>query len=232
MAKTVSGRVPSGISGFDELTSGGIPKGSLLVVSGDPGSGKTILCMQFLNYGVENGEKSVYISLEESEEEIISTAERFGWPFGKYVEEGKLEIITIELYDFDKLRDTIEDTVMRLGASRVVIDPGIVFRLYFERELDARKRIVALGKMLKGLGATTIITNEISLGQETSLYGLEEYVADGVVLMYHTKLQNRFIRSVAILKMRNTKIAEKLYPLQISASGITVLPKQEIFEKV
>ncbi len=226
-------RTKTGIPGFDALCNGGIPRGSLIVLSGDPGSGKTIFCLQFLHNGiVDYNEPGLYISLEETKEEILNTAAAFGWDFRKLMQEKKLEISTIELYDFDKLRDAIEDAVARIDAKRVVIDPGVIFRLYFERELDARKRILGLGKMLKRIGATSVITNEISLNKESSLYGLEEYVADGVILLYHTKLEDRFVRSAAILKMRNTKIAEKLHPVEITPNGIVVAANKELFEQV
>ena len=226
-------RTKTGVQGFDALCDGGIPRGSLIVLSGDPGSGKTIFCLQFLYNGVvEYGEPGVYISLEETKDEILNTGAVFGWDFRKLVQDRKLEINTIELYDFDKLRDAIEDSVARVGAKRVVIDPGVIFRLYFERELDARKRILGLGKMLKRIGATSVITNEISLNKESSLYGLEEYVADGVILLYHTKIDNRFVRSTAILKMRNTKISEKLHPVEITPNGILVSSNKELFEQV
>ncbi len=144
----------------------------------------------------------------------------------------KLRIVTLELYDFERLKAAIEDNVKEINAKRVVVDPGVIFRLFFDRELDARKSIVSLGKMLKALGTTTIITNEISLDKISSLYGLEEYVADGVILIYHTKIKNRFVRSVAILKMRNTEITEKLKPVKITGNGISVLSKGELFDEV
>ncbi|MBS3062734.1 MAG: AAA family ATPase [Candidatus Diapherotrites archaeon] len=226
-------RTQTGIPGFDALCNGGIPKGSLIVLSGDPGSGKTIFCLQFLHNGVVDfNEPGVYISLEETKEEILNTGSVFGWDFRKLIQDHKIEVNTIELYDFDKLRDAIEDTVARIDAKRVVIDPGVIFRLYFERELDARKRILGLGKMLKRIGATSVITNEISLNKESSLYGLEEYVADGVILLYHTKVDDRFVRSTAILKMRNTKIAERLHPIEITPNGILVASNKDLFEQV
>ena len=232
MANEVA-RTYSGVPGFDEMVGGGIPNGSLCVLSGDPGSGKTIFCLQFLYNGVaQYNENGVYISLEESKQEIIATASVFGWDFQKMVDENKLGLMTVELYDFDKLRDAIEDMVTKVNAKRVVIDPGVVFRLYFERELDARKRILSLGRMLKRIGCTAIVTNEISLDKTSSLFGLEEYVADGVILLYHTKLNDRFIRSVGILKMRGTKISEKLHPIIISKTGIKILPKQTMFEEM
>ena len=227
------GRTKTGVQGFDEIIFGGIPKGNLVVFSGDPGSGKTVFCFSFLYEGVKRyNEPGVYVSLEESSDDLLDNALEFGMDFKPLIDEGKLKIITIELYDFDKLKNSIEDAVQAINAKRVVIDPGVVFRLFFEKELDARKRILSLGKTLKHLGCTSIITNEISLDESHSLFGLEEYVADGVVLLYHTKTQNRFVRSIAILKMRGTKVSEKLHPLQITKTGLKILSKQELFEEV
>jgi len=225
-------RTFSGIPGLDEILFGGFPKNNLVVISGDPGSGKTCMCLEFLYMGATKyNENGVYVSLEESEDEIFRTAEGFGWDFKKLVSEGKMMIISIELYDFDKLKNTVEDAVSRIHARRLVIDPGVVFRLYFDRELDARKRLLSLGRMLKKIGCTAIITNEISLDKTSSLFGLEEYVADGVILLYHTQLEQRFVRSVGILKMRGTKISEKLHPIAITKQGIKILAKHELFEE-
>jgi len=226
-------RTKTGVPGLDDILFGGIPQNNLVVISGDPGSGKTGLVLEYLYNGViKFNEPGVYISLEESAEEITGFAELFGWDIKSLIKKGLISVITIELYDFDKLKNTIEDEVSRIGAKRLVIDPGVVFRLYFERELDARKRILSLGRMLKRIGCTALITNEISLDKSSSLFGLEEYVADGVILLYHTKLEDRFIRSIGILKMRGTKISEKLHPIRITNTGIKVLSKQELFEEV
>lgn len=225
-------RTKTGVFGLDELLRGGIPKGNLVVISGDTGSGKTCLCLGFLyNGAVKYNENGVYISLEEKEEDIIKSAKLFGWDYAKAIEEKKIKIVTIELYDFERLKNTIEDTVISVGAKRVVIDPGVIFRLFFEKELEARKRILSLAKMLKELGVTTLITNELELGKEKGLFGLEEYVADGVILLYHSRVNNYFVRSVAILKMRGTEISEKLHPIKISPEGIKILSKQELFEE-
>ncbi|MDP2974373.1 MAG: ATPase domain-containing protein, partial [Candidatus Diapherotrites archaeon] len=157
-------RTKTGVPGLDDILYGGIPRNNLVVISGDPGSGKTCLCLEFLYYGaVKYGEAGVYVSLEESEGEIIGFAELFGWDVKGLIEQKLLSIVTVELYDFDKLKNTIEDEIARLQAKRLVIDPGVVFRLYFDRELDARKRILSLGRMLKRIGCTAVITNEISL---------------------------------------------------------------------
>ncbi|MFH0969847.1 MAG: ATPase domain-containing protein [Candidatus Diapherotrites archaeon] len=233
LASTVLERTPTEIMGLDDLIGGGIPKGNLVVLTGDPGSGKTIFCLQYLYQGVvKHNETCIFISLEEKAEELIETASIFGWDIQSQIKQGKMIIQTVELYDFDKLRDSIEDLVTKHRASRLVIDPGVIFHLYFERELDARKRILSLGKMLKKLNVTTIITNESTTGQHGGLYGLEEYVADGVILLYHTRVENRFVRSIGILKMRDTKISDKLRPVRITPQGVEVLPKEELFSEV
>ena len=227
------GRVKTGVPGLDDILYGGIPKESLVVLSGDPGSGKTVFCVEYLYNGIkEHGEKGVFISLEEDKKEITKMASMFGWDLEDLIETKLLAIETIELYDFDKLKNTVEDLCQKIGAQRLVIDPGVIFRLYFERDLDARKRILTLGKMLKRIGVTSVITNEISLDKTISLFGLEEYVADGVILLYHTKLKDRFIRGIGILKMRGTRISEKLHPIRIDETGLTVLSNQELLEDI
>jgi KaiC/GvpD/RAD55 family RecA-like ATPase len=233
MGNAIVQRTPTEVAGLDELIEGGIPKGNLVVLTGDPGAGKTIFCLQYLyNGAVKHNETGVFISLEEKPEELMETAAIFGWDLDGMIKKGKIIMQTVELYDFDKLRDSIEDLVAKHHAVRLVIDPGVIFHLYFERELDARKRILSLGKMLKKLNVTTIITNESTTGQHEGLFGLEEYVADGVVLLYHTRVENRFVRSIGILKMRDTKISDKLRPVRITAQGIEVLPKEELFSEV
>lgn len=230
--ETVVERTPTDIPGLDELIEGGIPKGNLVVLTGDPGSGKTIFCLQYLYEGAkEHNETGIYISLEEKPEDLIRTADIFGWNFKPLIDKGKIIIQTVELYDFDKLRDGIEDLVAKHHATRLVIDPGVIFHLYFERELDARKRILSLGKVLKKLNVSTIITNESGSTPQAGLYGLEEYVADGVILLYHTRVENHFVRSIGILKMRETDISDKLRPVRITSKGIQVLPKEELFSQ-
>jgi len=226
-------RTRTGIPGLDDLLGGGIPEGNFVVVSGDPGSGKTSFCIEFLYNGITKyGENGVYISLEESEPEIVKQAAYYGFDLIPLIKEQRLRIEMIALYDFEKLKNAIEEAVDSMKARRIVIDPGVVFRLFFDKELEARKSILELGRMLKRLGTTTIITNEITLENTHSLFGLEEYVADGVILLYHTKIENRFIRSVGILKMRGTKISEKLHPLELGLNGLKVLSKQELFEEL
>lgn len=226
-------RTITGIPGFDSLVGSGVPRGNLVVLSGDPGSGKTVFCWQFLYHGAaECNEPGLYVSLEESEESILKGAAEFGIDLGSLISKKMLTILTIDLYDFDRLKNALEDAIHNINAKRVVIDPGVIFRLFFEKELEARKRILSLGKMLQAINCTTIITNEMNLDKMKSLFGLEEYVADGVVFLYHARIKNKFLRAIGVLKMRNTAIIDKLKPISITNTGIKVLEKAELFSEL
>ncbi|PIU21483.1 MAG: hypothetical protein COT15_01950 [Candidatus Diapherotrites archaeon CG08_land_8_20_14_0_20_34_12] len=226
-------RTKTGVNGLDTILYGGIPKGNLVVLSGDPGSGKTITSIEFLYRGaMKFNEPGVFISLELEEKDIIKTAAGFGWDLQALIDKNMLVIETIQLYNFDRLCDTIEALVEKIKAKRVVIDPGVIIRLYFEKELEARKKVLELRRVVRKLGCTTIITNERTMDRTFTLFGLEEYVSDGVILLYHSKLESRFIRSCAVLKMRYTKTSESLHPLKIEKKGVNILAEQEQLEDV
>ena len=228
LLKKKASRHKTGVAGLDQLLYGGFPEKSLVLLSGDPGSGKTIMCLQFLHEGAtQYGEKGVFISLETPRDVLIDTAAQFGWDFKKLIDQKMIKVETVELYDFDKLKNLVEDTVQSIGASRVVIDPGVIFKLYFESKLKTRKKILDLARMLKDMGCIVLMTNELNL-IGGSVGGFEEYIADGVILLYHSPVyrspvKDYFIRSVCVLKMRGSKIVDRLWPLEISPVGLRVL---------
>ena len=225
-------RTKTGIPGLDKLLYGGIPKGNLVVISGGPGAGKTTLCLQYLYEGaLKANEPGIYISLEPTKDELIETGLEYGWDIQALIDKKMLEIVKVPLYDFEKLKTLIEDLVDKHKAQRLVIDPAGLFKLFFDKELEVRKAILELGELLKKVGCTTLLTIEMEGTTKSAFYGLEEYIADGVVLLYHTQVATMFVRTIAILKMRGTKISEKLSPLKITEEGVEVLAEEEVFSE-
>ncbi len=223
-------RVSTGIPGLDELLEGGFPSGSLILLSGGPGTGKTTFGLSYIYHGSLSGEPGVFISLEEEPEQIVRNSERFGWKVGKQIKSGKMDVVRLDLYDFSSLRSVIEENVLRLNARRIVIDPATILGMFLEHPLEIRKGLVELGKQLKKTGATSIISCEIPEGSDSvSPYGVEEFVSDGIVVLRRVMEGNMYTRVLSILKMRGTNHSTRLHPVRIGPGGIEVFSKEEVF---
>jgi len=224
-------RVPTGIKGFDELVEGGFPEKALVLLGGSTGTGKSTFAMNFLVHGAMNGEPGVYVSLEEAAEENEMQMRLFGWPVEKLKREKNLLVTQPELYDFDKLVTHLEDSVTKIGAKRLVLDSISLISMYFKDEFKVRRSLIDLEKTLKGLGCTTIAITEIKEGAKgVSMYGVEEFVVDGVIVLYFIKKENVFSRAIAIRKMRSTNHSLKIHPMQISTpGGVIIYPGEEVF---
>ncbi|MBI2971325.1 MAG: hypothetical protein HYY37_02820 [Candidatus Aenigmarchaeota archaeon] len=227
-------RVPTGVEGFDELIEGGIPQKSLVLLSGTTGTGKSIFGMKFLIHGAQTGEPGIYISLQESMEETLNQMRFFGWPVDELIEKGLLLIVQPELYNYEALLTIIEDTIDKVKAKRLVIDSLSIIGMYFEEPFKIRKSLLDLETLLKKLGCTTLAISEIGEGQnELSPYGVEEYVADGVFVLYYLRQGNMFLRAVAIRKLRSTKHSTKIHPVEIERpGGMLVYPSEEVFTDI
>ncbi|MCS7106263.1 MAG: hypothetical protein NZ942_03035 [Candidatus Aenigmarchaeota archaeon] len=225
-------RVKTGIPGLDDLINGGFPQSSTILLSGVAGAGKTIFCLQFIYNGAYvYNEPGVYISLEEEPERIINyAAEGFNWNFKDLVERKMVSFVSAEMYSFEKLRDLIETEVTKLKAKRLVIDPSTILGLYFEKVLQVRKSILDLTKLVKRLGCTTILVSEIEEGSgKISSLGVEEFIVDGIIILYYIKEAGFYTRGLCVRKMRATDHDSGLHPIQITKNGIVVFPKEQIF---
>lgn len=222
-------RVSTGIPGLDDLIEGGIPEGSTVLVSGGPGSGKTILSLQFLIAGATKGEKGVYISLEEDTNRLRDYISKvFEWPLEKLLREKKLIMIKAEFFDFEKFKNLVENEVEKNGAKRLAIDPITVLSLFFERPLEIRRSLLELDRLLKKLECTTLLTCEIPEGSRSiSSFGIEEFTSDGIILLYY--LLKGYPRALSVRKMRATRHDIGIHPFEITRKGIVVYPREKIF---
>ncbi len=230
--KQIINRVATDIKGFDDLIEGGFPDKSLILLSGTCGTGKSIFGINFLVNGALKGEPGVYISLEESPEENIRQMKTFGWPVEDLIKQRKLLIIQPTLYNYEALLTKIEDAVNMIGAKRLVLDSLSIIGMYFENVYKVRKSVLELSALLKRLGCTTIAIDETEKEEDLSAFHVEEFVVDGLVIMYYTKRDHHFDRAIAIRKLRSTKHSTKIHPFDInSPGGLVVYPGKVIFEK-
>jgi len=224
-------QVPTGIKGLDTLLRGGLPKGSTTLVSGTPGTGKTILSVQFLVNGyLQAKEKGFYISLEEDVDRMEKyMSKAFGWPIRELRKKGNLIMMRSDVYDFEKFKDLIETTIEKNGIERVVIDPITVISLFFEKPLEIRRSLLELDRMLKKLNCTSLLTCEIPEGTNAiSSFGIEEFTSDGIIILTY---QIGAPRGIVIRKMRLVDHDKEIHPFEIKeGKGIIVYPTEKLFK--
>jgi KaiC/GvpD/RAD55 family RecA-like ATPase len=241
----VMNRVATGIPGFDELVEGGLPEGRAFLVSGGTGTGKTIFATQFLINGAKMNEPGVYLTLDERPDLIREDMLRFGWNLRSFEDKGLLKIVDGTMaklgipsdeefslpatgFDLDKLLLELMRAIKKIRAKRVVIDSIPALGLNFDNEHEVRKAVLKMVYLLARAGVTTIFTTEIN--EETkqlSKYGVEEFVADGVVVLHYMGIGTQSNRTLHIRKMRATKHNEDLHPLEITDNGIRVLKVED-----
>ncbi|MDY6778513.1 MAG: ATPase domain-containing protein [Candidatus Nanohaloarchaea archaeon] len=217
-------RVPSGIPGLDNLLDGGIPKNHAVLVSGGYGCGKTIMCSQYIWEGLQNGERCLFISLEEHVEDIKFDARVLGWEFDQYEENGQLDITYLspdrpEIGFLDEINELVAESYDRIAIDTV----SVMLGEQADTQAHRRKSMYALYNNLKRAGATTLITAEIDEEEgHTSRYGVAEYVSDGVIVLYNTGVSEESFRNIEIRKMRSSSYVPGTHPFSITDAGIEV----------
>ncbi|OIO25441.1 hypothetical protein AUJ14_04210 [Candidatus Micrarchaeota archaeon CG1_02_55_22] len=229
-------RLKTGIPGLDDLITGGIPNGSVVLLSGGPGCGKTILATQFLyNGAVKFDEPGLYISFEEEPESIIKAASLFGWDLAKLDTQNKLRIVfkdPYEIKDFAKsLAGELYYMIQELGAKRIVFDSITYYGLTVDNQFQLRKNIADLAKRLRKMGVTTLLISETPESQtEGARASVEQFVADGVIQLHNFLINETRQRAIEIVKLRKTNHDTFLHPYKITSKGIEVYPREQVFK--
>ncbi|MBF0527788.1 MAG: circadian clock protein KaiC, partial [Deltaproteobacteria bacterium] len=231
---TMLTKCPTGIKGLDEITSGGLPHGRPTLICGTAGCGKTLLSMEFLVRGaLQYEDPGVFMAFEESEEDLTKHFSSLGYDLPGLIESKKILIDHVRIerseiqetgeYDLEGLFIRLAMAINQIGAKRVVLDTIEALFSGFSHEGILRSELRRLFKWLKDKGLTAIITAE--RGKETlSRHGLEEYVADCVVLMDHRVAGQISTRRLRVVKYRGSTHGADEYPFLISSSGISLLP--------
>ncbi|WP_456436108.1 KaiC domain-containing protein [Methanopyrus sp.] len=241
---TVEG-VSTGIPGMDEVLNGGIPERNAVLLTGGPGTGKTIFSQQFIWEGLEEGEPGVFVTLEEHPVQVRKNVEGFGWNFREYEDEGLLAVVDAftggigraseyEKYvvkdptDASELIGVIRQAVNDVEAKRVAIDS--VTPLYIDKPSVARRIMFRLKRMLAGLGCTSILVNQIAAHERGFGGPGVEHAVDGIIRLDLDEVKGRLWRSLIVWKMRGTAHSMRRHPFDITDEGIRVDP-EKVFVK-
>ena len=246
--KGVKNFVKTGIEGFDELLEKGIPQGSSVLLAGGTGSGKTIFGLQLVNYHASHGENCLYMSFEESESRLTDHMKDFGWDPDKLQKNGFLKILRVSPFDITRSVDAL--LMKAKGELLIEVDPVIlpdnfkpdfvvvdslsaIASAFTGKDDSYRIYIEQLFRFFEKLGATSfLITETEQVPTIFSTTGVEEFLADGVVVLYSIKRGNVRENAIEVLKLRGAKHDKKIVAMQITSEGVVVYPEQEVFGEI
>ncbi len=241
-------RTPTGIPGLDKLLSGGLPKSRIILLSGGPGTGKTIMSSQFIVNGIlDYEEPGVYVSLDENKQHVFEEMLDFGWDFDELESNKKLifleaspirylpaEIkvgkLTVSRKEFSMatLIEMIKTSVKEIGAKRIVVDPVTTLVFQYDGMVAQRNALVELMEALADTGATCLITTELRRPGFERNVDYEEYLAHGVILLQQLQVGKSLLRVIQIEKMRKTPVDNQPRPYRITDTGIEVFPRESV----
>ncbi len=222
-------KAPTGVAGLDEVTGGGLPRGRPTLVCGPAGCGKTLLGMEFLVRGITDfGEPGVFLSFEESVDELVQNVASLGFDVQQLQDDGLLVMDNVALvhgdleeagaWDLDGLFIRLGAAIDEVGATRVVLDTiETLFGVFTDASL-LRSELRRLFSWLKARGVTAVITGERGEGALTR-HGIEEYVSDCVIVLDHRVSDQMSTRRLRILKYRGSLHGTNEYPYLIGRRG-------------
>jgi len=226
-------RVETGIEGLDKMLGGGIPCRHHVLVAGGPGTGKTMLAFEFLYRGAKAGEKGVFISLEETPERILENVHATypAWKdLDKLVKEEKIVATKAEKWNFEHLIDLVQAYVTQHGAKRIVIDSSTILKMYFPTKLEFRRKLYELMDFLSHIDCTLILTSELPTSDRTLMrHGVEQFVADGIIVLYNLEKEEKRVRALEIIKMRGTDHARGIAPLRMGPNGMEIFEGEKVY---
>jgi KaiC/GvpD/RAD55 family RecA-like ATPase len=231
-------RVRTGIEGVDELVNGGFPRGQTILVTGGAGTGKSTFAMQYIYRGAKvYDEPGIYVSLEETIPSIRKNSAAYGWDVEALEKDQRISLVEISPAVGGQIRriepadvfSIVQDHWRKMGAKRIVIDPITVFGMQTDSPMQLRQDLIRFSSLLKQLETTILFVTEIPEdSQALSRYGVEEFISDGVVVLYYSRVGGLRVRGIEIRKMRGTAHKEGIFPIKIGDTGLAAYPSAKL----
>ena len=209
-------KLATGIESFDMIAEGGLPRNRTTLLSGTAGSGKTVFAVQFLAAGIAAGESGVFVTFEEPPRDIRQNMRSFGWDLEQWERDGSLalvdaspdpetEVVESGSFDLGALLARVQHAVGKVGAKRVAIDSlGAMFSQFSDQSL-VRRELFRIASALKQMHVTAIMTAERTQDYgPIARFGVEEFIADNVMVLRNVLEEEKRRRTIEILKFRGT----------------------------
>jgi len=232
-------RVATGIVGFDRLVGGGFPRGTLNLLAGPAGSGKSLFGLHFVYNGAAlHGETGMYLVLEETRDNLERAMAAYRMDPARLEATGRLLIVDMgevradedgrSVVSFDDLRDFLSAALPSSGAKRLVVDSLSVLGLYYPNPERLRERLFAFSRFLRSRALTTLLLTESIEGAGLTRYGVEQFVADSFVHLDLEEVKGDLRRTLTVRKMRFTRHDASKHPVHIGPGGMVVLDEEKV----
>lgn len=211
------------------MIEGGLPAGSVTIVSGPPGVGKSTFAMQYLINGIEeHGENGVYITVEEKKEDVEKYSEGFGWKIREYEKEGKLAIVTKRIHGTitGEEQDNLGKVVEEMKAKRIALDSVTLFKYMYRDETSRRVNLLNFMNDVKDHGCTSLLIAEQNNPRHRLEYSDEHFLSDGLFMLFWSAHKEKQERCFQVVKLRGSKINPDVRPMDITEDGVIVYPNQ------
>lgn len=231
-------RVPTGIQGFDRLVGGGFPRGTVNLLSGPAGSGKSLFGLHFAYNGAALfGENSMVVVLEETRRSLERAMASYGMEVGPYEREGRFLLVDIgelrtdepeRVVGFDEIRGFLDAALPRSGARRLVLDSLSAIGLYYGSAEQLRERMFSFTRFLRARDVTTLLITESEEGAGLTRFGLEQFLADSFIYLGLEEIKGDLRRTLTVRKMRFTRHDAAKHPVHVTSAGLVVLDQEKV----
>ncbi|MBD3388526.1 MAG: AAA family ATPase [Candidatus Altiarchaeales archaeon] len=222
-------RLSTGVKGLDELIGGGLKPGSINLIAGEPGCGKSVFSVHYIMAGAEAGETCLYVSVEEKRDKFYSNMEGFGFDMQKLEDEGKLIFHKTTVSEMRNLLDqgliSFEEYFKPHQIKRVVLDSVTALMLAYNAETAQRNALMVLFEAMEKWGATVLVTSEVESG--AARFGVE-YLVDTIIHLYYVKIGQERVRTLEVFKMRGTDHTKQEIVYRLGKGGMILYPNEKV----
>jgi circadian clock protein KaiC len=232
-------RCRTGIDAIDHILNGGIPRGNTVLISGSVGTGKTSICVEFLIRGALADENSLYLSVTEPTDKLLRNMIPYDFFEEKLLKQGKVEFVDLpriyEKLGIDRDELSLEEARLLVNSivslveehriKRLVLDSVTSVSYRLKEQERVRDFLLRLSQGLTGRNTTSLLVSEVSpMGDTSSQLGVEEAIADGLIVTGNLERRGDLLRTLQVVKMRGTQHSRAKYVLDLTTSGVLLVP--------